>query len=106
MAKSLIEIQMNYQKAKEQANRLDEIAKDLTNTANNQLGGALNGINSAWKSDTASAYIKKGKAVQEQLKKRADELRKTASAIRTIARNTYNADMAAYRLAIQRRYKG
>jgi uncharacterized protein YukE len=106
MAKSLIDIQMDFNKAKSQANRLDEIAKELTQIADSQLGGVLSGVNSAWKSDTASEYIKKGKTVQDQLKKRANELTKTATSIRTIAQNTYNAEMKAYRLAKTRTYKG
>lgn len=105
MAKSLVVIQMEFSKAKAQADRLDEIARELTQTADSQLGGALSGISKAWKSDSSSAYIKKGKDVQQQLRNRANELRKTASAIRTIAQNTYDAEMNAYRLAIARTYR-
>lgn len=106
MAKSLVVIRMEYKKAKEQAERLEQIAKDLNQTADNRLGEVLSGVNQAWKSDTSAAYLKKGKAVQEQLKQRAAELRKTASAIRTIAQNTYNAELRAYHIAMERKYKG
>lgn len=105
MAKDLGTIYYDYEKAKEQAAELERIAKELEQVANNEFNTALTGIYNAWKSDTAPAYIKKGKQVKEQLEKRASEIKKTASTIRSIAQNVYNADMHAYRLAQQRTYK-
>ncbi|MDO4555390.1 MAG: hypothetical protein Q4B70_09625 [Lachnospiraceae bacterium] len=105
MAKSLAVIQMEFAKAKAQANRLDAIADNLTRTSDNQLGTALAGVRNNWKSDSAAAYIQKGQKLQQEINKRAKELHQTASALRTIAQNTYNAEMAAYRLAIARKYK-
>ncbi len=95
---------MEFRKAKEQANRLDQIARDLDQTADNELGGILSRINNAWSSDTTAKYIKKGNVVQNNLKARAKELRSTANTIRTIAKNTYDAEMKAYQIAIQRKF--
>lgn len=106
MAKSLVVINMEFAKAKKQAEKLDDIARDIEKAANDQLGNALSGINNAWKSDTAGAYLQKGQKVQEQLLKRAKELRKVASTIREISKNTYDAEMNAYRIAMERKYEG
>lgn len=106
MAKSLITINMEFNKAKKQAEKLEEIAREIEQTADDKMGNALAGINSAWKSDTAASYLQKGTKVQEDLKNRAKELRKVATTIRQIAKNTYDAEMNAYRIALERLYKG
>lgn len=106
MAKSLLVINMEFNKAKKQAEKLEEIARELDQTANNQMGNALAGINSAWKSDTAGAYLRKGEKVQEELRSRAKELRKVASTIKQIAQNTYDAEMTAYKIAQERNFGG
>lgn len=106
MAKSLVVINMEFSKAKKQAEKLEEIAREIEQTADDKMGNALAGINSAWKSDTAAAYLQKGTKVQEDLKTRAKELRKVATTIKQIAKNTYDAEMNAYRIAMERLYKG
>lgn len=104
MAKSSYEIQADFGRAKEQANRLDEIARNINQTADNTLGNALSGISAAWNSNSSSDYIKKGRKVQEELRKRAKELSDTASIVRRVAKNTYDAEMRAYQLARTRTY--
>lgn len=104
VAKSSYAIQMEFGKAEEQANRLEQIGKDLGRTANDTLGGTLSNIGSSWNSNSSSDYLKKGRKVQEELQKRAQELRDTASAIRKIAKDTYEAEMRAYYLAKTRKY--
>jgi uncharacterized protein YukE len=104
MAKSAVVIRIEFEKVKAQADRLDEIARDLKQTADNQLGNVLSGVENAWKSDSATGYLKKGKQVQEQLTKRANEVEKAATAMRTIAKNIYDAEMRAYQLAKVRKY--
>ena len=86
------------------AKRLDEIARDINRAADSTLGSALSGISMAWNSNSSSDYIKKGRKVQEELRKRARELSDTASAVRNIAKNTYDAEMRAYQLAKTRKY--
>lgn len=104
MEKSLYAIRMEFGKAQEQADRLDEIARDLKQTADSTLGSALSQIRSSWNSSSSSDYLKKGYKVQEQLIKRVQELKNTASAIRKIAKNTYDAEMRAYNIAKTRKY--
>lgn len=105
MAKTLVIIQLELAEAKKQANCLDQISRELKQTAKYDLETVLKGIESVWKSDTAFAYIKKGRVLQEELEKRADELKNIANTIRLIAKNTYEAEMNAYRIALTRKYK-
>lgn len=104
MVKSSYTIRMELGVAEEQADRLDEIARDINRLANNTLGDTLLGIGNAWNSNSSVNYIKKGRKVQDELKKRAQELQNTATVIRDIAKTTYDAEMYAYNLANTRQY--
>lgn len=104
MAKSANIIQMEFGKAEEQARNLDQIANDMNRLADDTLAETLAGIKSAWNSNNSAEYIKKGQRVQEELKKRAQELKNTASVIRQISRNTYEAEMNALRMITQRKH--
>lgn len=105
MAKPLNVIQMDYTRSRQQADELDRLAREIRSIADNQLAGALSGINNAWKSDTAPAYIKKGRSVQDQLRTRARELERAASTVRQIAENTYHGELYAYQQAMARQYR-
>lgn len=104
MAKPLNVIEMDYARSRQQASDLERIARELRQIADSQMAGALSGINNVWKSDTAPAFIKKGRSVQEQLRTRARELERTASTVRQIAENTYHGELYAYQLAMAREY--
>lgn len=105
MAKSVTVIRMEFNKANQQADKLDRLAGELRQLANDRFAGCLSEINNAWKSDSAAKYIKKGRQVQDEIRKRAKELENTAKAIRTIAKNTYNAEMQARQIARLRTYR-
>lgn len=104
MAKSVTVIRMEFNKANQQADKLDRLAGELRQIANDRFAGCLSEINNAWKSDSSTKYIKKGRQLQEEIRQRAKELENTARAIRTIAKNTYNAEMRARQIAQQRKY--
>ena len=96
------EIQFNYSQAIKQASTLESIAKGLDKRANNDLSGILNNVNSAWKSDSAPAYISKGNKVKTDILTTAKNLRAIASSIRTIAKNVRDAELEALRIAQER----
>ncbi len=99
MAKSLDEIRMNFRVANAMAERLDALAKEMNNLANERFYGALRSINSNWKGENAEKYIHKGETVKGKMQRTASDLRAAASTVRTIARNTYEAEMRAYNIA-------
>lgn len=100
---SLSEIYFNYNKAMEQANQLDDIAKRLDNAASKDMETILNDVNNAWKSDSAPAYIKKGQKVETDMHTTANNIKSIASAIRTIAKRILEAELEAWRIANERK---
>ncbi|MCD8347694.1 MAG: hypothetical protein LUD16_07020 [Lachnospiraceae bacterium] len=96
-------IQINFNNAKKQASELETIAGELKQLANNDLEDTLNSVAQYWESDNATAYIKKGNTVQQDILDISTQLTKTATSIRKIAKITYDAEMAALNLALQRR---
>lgn len=100
---SLSEIYFNYNKAIEQANRLDDVAKRLTAAANVTMAGILSDVHKAWKSDSAPAYIKKGEKVEQDMGTTAKNLREIAQAIRIIAQRIRDAELEAWRIANERK---
>ena len=105
MTKTLYSIQMDFQKAKNQAARLEKIAKDLNRIANNEIPSCMRDISSKWKGEHARSYTNKGGVIEENLRSIEGSLNQTASTIRIIAQNTYNAEKAALDLAKKRNYK-
>lgn len=105
MAKTATVIRMEYNKAIQQAERLENLAAELRQLADDRFNNCLTEVNNAWKSDSSVKYLKKGRKLQGEIVKRARELEKTAAAVRQIAKNTYNAEMEAVRIARLRTYK-
>lgn len=88
-------IEIDFQQAMSQADRIDGIASQLSNLSNNKFGGSLQQLAGGWKGDNAKAYIGKGNALKSNINQSANELREIANAIREAARRIYAAEMAA-----------
>ncbi|MBO5303961.1 MAG: WXG100 family type VII secretion target [Lachnospiraceae bacterium] len=106
MAKSMYEINMDFNNAKNQAANLEAVAKNIENMINNDFEPCMRGISANWKGDNAENYVKKGNRLKADIEKTAKNLRKAASTIRTIAKNIYDAEKAAYEIAQARKYNG
>ncbi len=100
------QIQLHYQNALRQAARLETLADNLNTAARDGIGSAMDEIRAAWTGENADAYLKKGEQLEEKTKKTAKALKSAASAIRTIAVNTYKAEMNALEIANKRSYGG
>ena len=103
MAKSMITINMNYQKMLKQAEKLEKAADLLKKAAGNHLESGLTNLSSAWRSDTANGFLSKGDSIQDKLLKEANEVSREAEALRKIAKNIYEAEKQALLLAQQRK---
>lgn len=106
MAKTMYAIEMDFANANRQANELDEIARNLDTLISTEFQPCLQGISASWRGENASAFCKKGKVVEGNIKKSISDLRNAAKTIRQIARNTYNAEKRNYEIAQMRSYKG
>lgn len=99
MAESLDEIRMNFSAANAMAERLEGLAKKMNSLANERYYGTLRSISNNWKGENAEAYIRKGEKVMDRMSRTASDLRNAAATVRTIAKNTYDAEMRAYQIA-------
>lgn len=102
--KSLNTIEMDYHKAIKQAEQLESLAGKMETQANERYPEMLKNLSDAWKGDNADEYILKAGALPEKMKRSAKDLKSIASTIRTIAKNTYDAEMEAYNIANERTY--
>lgn len=102
--KSSSTIAMDFQKAKKQAEQLEEIAREMRQLANNDLEGSLQCLSEAWRGEAAELYCRKGEALREKILDSASKLEQQAGVIRSTAKRTYDAEMAAHNLAKTRLY--
>lgn len=97
-------IQMDFQKAKDQADKLERIARDLNRVADNDMSGCMRDVSANWKGENAKLYVNKGYVVAENIRTIASGLMRAAATVRTIAQETYNAERRALEIAKQREY--
>lgn len=103
--KSLFAIEFDFRQAIKRAEELEEIAADMKKLADAELEETLQSLSSSWRGDAASAYLNKGARLQTKILKSSNDLKKTATTIRSVAQRTYRAEMAVYRIAMERKYK-
>lgn len=96
------QIQMDFNQAKRKADELDNIADDLSRLSGTDLTNTLNSLSNDWKGDNANSYIQKGFALKGNMDKTVQSIRNTATTIRTVAKNIYDAEMEALRIAEER----
>lgn len=104
--KSQWQINMDFQNAKAQADKLDGIADSIEKHVSGQMRNAGNLLRSAWKGENASLYLQKEDRLAAQIQQTANDLRNIANDIRATARRIYDAEMTALRIATQRRTTG
>lgn len=98
-------ISINYEKARKQAERLDELANNLTKLAGSEFAGAMQTISANWKGENAESYLSKGSILQEDMVGTAKTMHAIASDIRTVAKRYRDSELRAIELAAKRKYK-
>lgn len=101
--KSRWQIHMDLVKAKAQADKLDEAARSIRNECKT-FNSCRSNVKQAWEGDNATKFVGKMSVVSEDLIKIAKQLEKTAVVIRKNAKNIYDAEMEAKRIAETRRH--
>lgn len=99
MAKSEGEIRMNFNKAKEEADNLTRLSKKMSEIANERFAMSVRNIGANWEGTNASAFIGKCNELNMQLLESSQNLSQIAETVRTIAKNTHDAEMSAWRIA-------
>jgi WXG100 family type VII secretion target len=98
-------IEFDYQKAMQDANKVDDIAGRLSALATSKFDSTMQNLAANWKGDNASMYLNKGAKLEDNMKKTAGELRDIASAIRRIAKRVREAELKALEIAESRSYQ-
>ncbi len=99
-------IRLNFNRAKQQADRLEEIGNEIKRMASRDYEDTLNGISTAWKGENANAYLAKARVLQGNINSTGNDLIAVANEIRRKAQRVYNAEMEALRIAEQREFSG
>lgn len=96
-------IQMDFNKASRQADKLDEIANSMDREASRGLADILNVLGNDWRGENADKYIRKGFTLKEDMDSTAKSLHQTAATIRYAAKRIFDAEMENLRIAEERR---
>jgi len=97
-------IEFNYRRSQQQADSLEEYGRKLKSIAENNIENSQQTLRANWRGDASNMFQGKVDAVQEQLKRVAEELIQAAAVIRQISNNTYNSEKRAWQLAQERLY--
>ncbi len=89
------EIRMDFIFCRQKADRLESLGRQLRRLANSGYGTSLQTLANCWEGENADNYFRKSRKLKEKMLETADELIRAAGTARTIARNTYNAEMRA-----------
>lgn len=98
------EILLNYNQARNQAAKLDQVAKNLEKLAADKMNNTLGTLKNAWQSDSSSQYYNKVGKVQGDIRTTAGNIRQIANAIRTTAEAVRQSEMRALEIAKARNY--
>lgn len=95
MQKSRREIEVDFSRAMNQAEELEEVAKSLTMMARESLVDTMAILRNSFAGDNGALFMKKSDAVSAELFDTAEDLIKTAKSIRETANIIYRAEKSA-----------
>ena len=96
--KSSAQIMMDFNKARNQASKLERAAASIRREKN-RFSECRSDVAASWTGDNAARFTNKMGMVSEDLEKIARNLDKTAATIRKNAKTIYDAEMEAKRIA-------
>lgn len=88
------EIEIDFLRAVNQANELNQIANELSQIAKSQMEGAFAMLARSWQGENETQYVAKGQLLTEDILETADDLIKVADNIRVSANFVYQAEKA------------
>ena len=89
------EIDIEFKRAIEQADELDELSGRICNIGSTKMDETLALITRSWKGQNSMDYINRAGALKDRLFESAEILKGTAGLIRNTAQLIYAAEMAA-----------
>ena len=98
-------IEMNLAIANRQAEQLEQMSATLRRLSQQNLNSSIQDIKRNWESESANRFCFKGTCLSNSILASANQLKRIADNIRTVARNTYNAEKRAEKIARARTYR-
>lgn len=95
----------NYNKAVQQANSLMEISNDIRKVATDKLEDSIQVIDKNWDGESSKKFIAKEKKLKSKVEDSAKDIESISGAIKRIAKEIYDAEMASIQIAKTRSYK-
>ena len=95
-------IKIDFKKAKEMADKLDDVSDKLDKVANKDFESTIQNLMNSWKGDNAEKFLDKSSILQNHLNDNAKEVQKIADDLRKMAKRIYDAEMKALRRAEKR----
>lgn len=102
MAENLIEVDFNQ--AYSDANRLSEIASEIKSLADNEIENSYDVVSMGWKSEHASQYLSKSVSKQETIRKISDNVGNVAKDYKNAIKKMQAADDLAKNMGLFRSY--
>jgi len=100
--KSSSAIYYDFKRALNEAEDLEDAARRMRRLSDNDMENTMRSLQGAWQGGASEAYQRKCGQLRAKILNSANDLERQASAIRSMARSTYEAEMRAYRLAMDR----
>ena len=97
-------INLDYQRAIEQADALEELASGLKGMAEEDVSKLMKDIKLAWEGDNSEAYLAKVGIFQQNVQKTSAKMSNIAATVRQMAENIRDAELENLRLAQERTY--
>lgn len=102
MATSKIDI--DFQRMKQQAEQLEEIANEMDELAKSELNGSIEQISKNWKGENASSYIAKADLLKSNVSTTATRIKNLSERVLARAQHIYEIEKRNEELAKMRKY--
>jgi len=86
-------LSFNYNKAVNQANRIESIADDMLSIANNQLRQTIESIGVSWQGEASDHFLQNCDAALADIRAQANRLRELARRINEAAKSIRDAEV-------------
>lgn len=93
------DIWFDFQLAREQADRLEDLARQLEQRTVEALDESVASLGAAWKGGEAIRFLHRENRLREEFQNSANKLRNVAADVRRTAKRMYDAEMEAVRIA-------
>ena len=97
-------INIDFNKARQQADKLEGIANELEKLTGNDYEAAMGQLREGWKGDAADQFLSKGGVLEEDLRTTVTKIREVVNSIRTTVTKVEKAQAQAQAIVKNKNY--